>query len=109
MLRAEILRELDRIELVRAQLKVVEQARDALLRTKTPGSENPAALLIKPHRDRPTRPTGSDARKPCAIISTVSASFPPPEPLPLDRSINHRAVLPDVPYRLSPVKGAWRR
>jgi len=47
MLRAEILRELDRIELVRAQLKVVEQARDALLRTKTPGAENPAALLIK--------------------------------------------------------------
>ena len=39
MLRAEILRELDRIELVRAQLKSVEHARDALLRTETAGPE----------------------------------------------------------------------
>jgi transposase len=47
MLRAEILRELDRIELVRAQPKSVEHARDALLRTETAGPENPAALLVK--------------------------------------------------------------
>ncbi len=47
MLKAEIRRELDRIELVRAQLKAVEHARDALLETETAGPENPAALLVK--------------------------------------------------------------
>jgi transposase len=47
MLKAEIHRELDRIELVRAQLKAVEHARDALLETEAAGPENPAALLVK--------------------------------------------------------------
>ena len=47
ILKAEIRRELDRIELVVTQLKSVEQARDALLRTKTPASRTPAALLVK--------------------------------------------------------------
>ena len=47
MLKSEIRRELDRVELVTTQLKAVEQARDALLRTETPGLKTPAALLIK--------------------------------------------------------------
>jgi transposase len=47
MLKAEIRRELDRIELVRAQLKAVEHARDALLETEAAGPRNPAALLVK--------------------------------------------------------------
>jgi transposase len=47
MLKMEIRRELDRIELVTTQLASVERARDALVRTQTMGRENPAALLIK--------------------------------------------------------------
>jgi transposase len=47
LLKAEIRRELDRIELVTTQLKMVEQARDTLLRTETPGLKTPAALLSK--------------------------------------------------------------
>jgi transposase len=46
MLKAEIRRELDRIELVTTQLASVERARDALVRTETTDQENPAALLI---------------------------------------------------------------
>jgi transposase len=47
MLKMEIRRELDRIELVTTQLASVERARDALVRTQTMDRENPAALLIK--------------------------------------------------------------
>jgi transposase len=46
-LKAEIGRELDRIELVATHLTSVERARDALLQTKPVDRENPAALLIK--------------------------------------------------------------
>lgn len=44
MLKAEIRRELDRIELVTTQLASIERGRDALVRLE---HENPAALLIK--------------------------------------------------------------
>ncbi len=46
-LKAEISRELDRIELVMTHLSAVERSRDALLQTKPADQETPAALLIK--------------------------------------------------------------
>ena len=47
MLKAEIRRELERIEMVTAQLAIVERARDAQLRTQAEGGENPAAMLLE--------------------------------------------------------------
>jgi len=47
MLKAEIRRELERIEMATAQLAIVERARDAQLRTQAEGRENPAAMLLE--------------------------------------------------------------
>jgi len=47
MLKAEIRRELERIEMATAQLAIVERARDAQLRTQAEGGENPAAMLLE--------------------------------------------------------------
>ena len=47
MLKAEIARELDRLEVVTKQLAAVERARDALVRTESEEPNNPAALLLK--------------------------------------------------------------
>jgi len=47
MLKGEIRRELDRIELAATQLAAVERARDALIRTDAEERNNPAALLLK--------------------------------------------------------------
>ena len=52
MLKAEIRRELDRVELATTQLAAVERARDGLIRTEAqepnnPEPNNPAALLLK--------------------------------------------------------------
>ena len=46
-LKAEIRRELARIDVVATQLATVERARDALVRTQTTEPTNPSALLIK--------------------------------------------------------------
>ena len=46
-LKAEIRRELDRIELVTTQLTSVERCRDALVRTQAVEQSNPAAQLLK--------------------------------------------------------------
>ena len=47
MLKAEIARELDRLEVVTKQLAAVERARDALVGTEPEERNNPAALLLK--------------------------------------------------------------
>ncbi len=47
MLKEEIHRELDRIDLLMTQLAVVERARDALFQLEAADQDNPAALLIK--------------------------------------------------------------
>jgi transposase len=47
MLKEEIHRELDRIDLLITQLAVVERARDALFQPEAADQDNPAALLLK--------------------------------------------------------------
>jgi transposase len=47
ILKAEILRELDRVAVVTTQLAAVERARDALVGSEAEGANTPAALLLK--------------------------------------------------------------
>jgi transposase len=46
-LKAQISRELDRLEIILAQLKVVEAERDALLESASQGTPTPAAMLLR--------------------------------------------------------------
>lgn len=62
-LKAQIERELDRLELLVKQIKAVEAERDAVMSTEQAGSASPAALLARDQRDRPGIRGGFDLRR----------------------------------------------
>src|SRR3989440_9254435 len=75
-LKAQIIRELDRLEVVLEQLKTVEAERDALLKPGTDEAASPAAMLARLKGIGP-RPPPFSGRRACSASSATENRWPP--------------------------------
>ena len=87
-LKAQIIRELDRLEVLLEQLKAVEAERDALLKPATDEAASPTAMLARLKASAP-RPPPSSGRRACSASSTTEGRWPP---TPVWRRRHGRAV-----------------
>ena len=75
-LKAQIIRELDRLEVLLEQLKTVEAERDALLKPASGEAASPAAMLAR-LKGIGSETAASCGRRACSASSTTGGRWPP--------------------------------